>query len=87
MSRTSSAYASTPRLGVLVAIAIAVHNLPEEFAMAVPAAQLQRRRFLVRAAVVSALAEPAGAVIGLAGVSLYPELNAAFLAFAAGAMI
>jgi ZIP family zinc transporter len=36
---------------------------------------------------VSALVEPIGALIGLTGVELYPSLNAAFLSFAAGAMI
>jgi ZIP family zinc transporter len=35
----------------------------------------------------SALAEPAGAVIGLAAVGIAPALNARFLALAAGAML
>lgn len=55
---------ANPVVGVLVAVAIAVHNIPEEFAMAIPAAALRRRRFLLGAAVVSALAEPIGALIG-----------------------
>jgi ZIP family zinc transporter len=83
----ANAYLSTPRLGLLVAVAITVHNVPEEYAMALPAVMTGRRRFLLWAAVASAAAEPAGALIGLAGVSLFPGLNAAFLAFAAGAMI
>ncbi|HEX6237232.1 MAG TPA: ZIP family metal transporter [Acidimicrobiales bacterium] len=83
----ANSYIANPEVGVLVAVAIAVHNIPEEFAMAVPAVALRRRRFLLGAAVVSALAEPVGALIGLTGVELYPSLNAAFLAFAAGAMI
>jgi ZIP family zinc transporter len=83
----ANAYVAASDVGVLVAVAIALHNIPEEFAMAVPAAALRRRRFLIRAAVVSALAEPVGAVIGLSGVALYRPLHAGFLAFAAGAMI
>jgi ZIP family zinc transporter len=83
----ANAYVATPRLGVLVGLTIAVHNIPEEFAMAVPAVGLRRPGFLVRAAVLSALAEPVGAVVGLVGVEVYPALNAGFLSFAAGAMI
>jgi ZIP family zinc transporter len=71
----ANAYLSTPRLGALVAVA-----------MALPAAMIGRRRFLTRAAAVSAAAEPTGALVGLAGVSVFPDLNAGFLAFAAGAM-
>lgn len=83
----ANAYLATPRLGVLVAIAIMLHNIPEEFAMALPAVMSNRRRLLTGAAVLSAVAEPAGALIGVAGVSAFPGLNAAFLAFAAGAML
>jgi ZIP family zinc transporter len=68
-------------------VAIALHNLPEELAMAMPATALRSRRFLVGAAVLSALAEPVGAVIGLLAVNARPSLNGYFLAFAAGAMI
>lgn len=83
----ANAYLSAPRLGVLVAVAIVVHNVPEEFAMALPAVMTGRKRFLLWAAVASAAAEPVGAVVGLVGVSAFPGANAAFLAFAAGAMI
>lgn len=83
----ANAYLSVPRLGVAVAIAIVLHNIPEEFAMALPAVMAGRRRFLIGAAVVSAAAEPVGAVVGLVAVSISPDLNAAFLAFAAGAMV
>ena len=55
--------------------------------MAVPAVTLRSRRFLIGAAVLSALAEPAGAVLGLLAVAAVPGLNAAFMAFAAGAML
>jgi ZIP family zinc transporter len=80
-------YVASPSLGILVAVAIALHNLPEEFAMAVPVVLLRRERFLYISAALSALAEPAGAIIGLVAVNLLPALNPLFMAFAAGAMI
>lgn len=83
----ANAYVASPALGVLVALAIALHNLPEEFAMSVPAVLLRSKRFLFGAAVLSALAEPLGAIIGLVAVGIAPALNAHFMAFAAGAMI
>jgi ZIP family zinc transporter len=83
----ANAYLASPSLGLLVALAIALHNLPEELAMAVPAMTLRSRRFLLAAAVLSALAEPLGAVLGLLAVAADPALNAYFMAFAAGAMI
>lgn len=83
----ANSYIASPSLGILVAVAIAIHNLPEEFAMAVPAAMLKKERFLYGSAFVSALAEPAGAVVGLVSVNLMPALNPLFMAFAAGAMI
>jgi ZIP family zinc transporter len=83
----ANAYVDVPSRGILVAIAIALHNVPEQFAMAVPAVMTQRRRMLVAIAFVSALAEPAGALVGLALVQVQPALNAFFIALAAGAMI
>lgn len=82
----ANAYIASPELGVLVAVAIALHNVPEEFAMAVPAVVIRSRRFLYGAALLSALAEPLGAIIGLVAVGVAPSLNAHFMAFAAGAM-
>jgi zinc transporter, ZIP family len=83
----ANAYVAAPALGVLVALAIALHNLPEEFAMSVPAVMTRSKRFLFGAAALSALAEPAGAVIGLVAVRVAPALNPHFMAFAAGAML
>lgn len=82
----ANAYIASPSLGVLVSLAIALHNLPEEFAMAVPAIALKSRRVLYGAAALSALAEPAGAILGLLATGFAPALNGHFLAFAAGAM-
>jgi ZIP family zinc transporter len=83
----ANAYVAAPGLGVMTAIAIALHNIPEEFAMAVPGAARRRMHMLLGAALLSALAEPVGAVIGLLAVGVAPSLNGAFLAFAAGAML
>jgi ZIP family zinc transporter len=83
----ANAYVASPRLGVLVALTIALHNLPEEFAMALPALTVRSGRFLLGAALLSALAEPFGAIIGLVAVGIAPWLNAGFLALAAGAML
>jgi ZIP family zinc transporter len=83
----ANAYIASPSLGLLVGLAIALHNLPEELAMAIPAMKMRSRRFLLRAAVFSALAEPVGAAIGLLAVAAWAALNGYFMAFAAGAMI
>jgi ZIP family zinc transporter len=83
----ANAYIDSPSLGVLVSLAIGLHNVPEEFAMAVPAVATQRRTLLFGMAFVSALAEPAGALVGLVLVQLQPALNALFIALAAGAMM
>jgi len=83
----ATAYIASPSIGLLVALAIALHNLPEELAMAVPAMRLRSRRFLLGAAVLLALAEPVGAVLGLLAAAAWAALNGYFMAFAAGAMI
>jgi ZIP family zinc transporter len=83
----ANAYVASPGLGVLVALAIALHNLPEQFAMAVPLVMLRSKTSLYVGALLCALAEPLGALIGLAAVGVAPALNAHFLAFAAGAML
>ena len=81
------AYVASPSLGILVAIAIALHNLPEEFALCIPAVTLKSRRFLFKAAFLSALAEPFGALLGLLAIEAAPVLSPFFLSFAGGAMI
>lgn len=83
----ANAFIAAPSLGVTVAIAIALHNIPEEFSIAVPAAISKNRSALVRSAVISGLAEPMGAVIGLLAIRTNPSLVPLFMAFAAGAMI
>jgi ZIP family zinc transporter len=83
----ANAYIASPGLGILIALAIALHNLPEQFAMAVPVVALRSRRLLFGTALLSALAEPLGAIVGLVAVGIAPILNAGFLAVAAGAML
>lgn len=83
----ANAYIASPSLGILVALAIMIHNVPEEFAMAVPIVMAKRRRFLYTAALLSGLAEPLGAIVGLVAVHFHPSLNSVFMAFAAGAMV
>jgi ZIP family zinc transporter len=83
----ANSYILTPSLGLLVSVSIAIHNIPEEFAMAVPLVLTGKRKLLVKLALLSALAEPLGAVVGLVGVSIASALNPLLLAFAAGAMI
>jgi ZIP family zinc transporter len=83
----ANSYIYSPSLGLFIALAIAIHNIPEEFAMAVPIVHIRRTGFLLKAAFLSGLAEPAGAVVGLFAVSFLPGLNPLFMAFAAGAMI
>jgi len=75
------------RLGLLVALGIAIHNIPEEFALAVPLVLTNKMKLLMKFLVLSALAEPFGAIFGIALTSLIPEFNAFFLAFAAGVMV
>jgi ZIP family zinc transporter len=81
------AFLASPSLGLLVAVAIALHNIPEEFAMAVPAVAVKKRALLFNAAILSGLAEPAGAILGLFAARLNPALNPSLMAVAAGAMV
>jgi ZIP family zinc transporter len=83
----ANAYVASQGHGVLVAAAIALHNIPEEFAISVPVMVIRRRGMLFGVAALSALAEPLGAVIGLAAVGIAPSWNGHFMAVAAGAML
>ena len=83
----ANAFLASPSLGVLVAIAIALHNIPEEFAIAIPAVAVKDRTLLFKAAIVSGLTEPAGAILELFAVHFNPALNPSLMAIAAGAMV
>lgn len=82
-----NSYISSQSLGVLIAICIAAHNIPEEFAIAAPLTLVKKKSFLFRATFISALAEPFGAFIGIFAVHFISALNPIFISFAAGAMI
>lgn len=73
-----------------VAIAVAIHNIPEGIAISVPifyATGSRRRAFLYSFS--AGLAEPVGALIGYAILLpfLTPTLLSTFLAFVAGIMV
>lgn len=83
----ANSYLVSPQLGILIALGIAIHNIPEEFAIAIPLALAQKKRMMFVVGLLSALAEPAGAIAGIAAVHYFSYLNFFFLSFAAGAMI
>lgn len=83
----ASAYLVAPHLGILVALAIALHNLPEQFAMSVPAVSTRRKRITLGIALAGAFAEPLGAAIRLLIGESGAAPNAELMALAAGAML
>lgn len=83
----ASAYLAAPASGVMMAVAIAVHNVPEEFAMALPAAALASLRLVYAAAVASGPCGAGRGCGGPGGAARWPGLHPVFLAVAAGAMI
>ncbi len=83
----ASSFQVEERLGLLVALGIAIHNIPEEFALAVPLVATKKMKLLMKLLVLSALAEPLGAVFGIALASLIPFFKVFFMAFAAGVMV
>ncbi|MBN3037733.1 MAG: ZIP family metal transporter [Candidatus Diapherotrites archaeon] len=83
----ATAFMVNPLAGTAVAIGIGLHNIPEEFALGIPLVMAKKKKELFWLAFLSALAEPAGALMGLALFAWVPALNPLMLAFAAGAMI
>lgn len=83
----ANSFIFSPASGLIVAASIAIHNIPEEFAMAMPLVLVRKKWFLIKIAIMSALAEPLGAILGLFAVSLMPLLNPLLMSFAAGAML
>ena len=83
----ASSFGVEVRLGLLVALGIAMHNIPEEFALAVPLVITKKTKLLLEFLVLSALAEPLGAICGIALTSFIPQINPFLLAFAAGVMV
>ena len=83
----ANSWLSQPSLGLMMAIAIALHNIPEELAMAVPLIAVKKKKMLFKAALISAMAEPVGAITGLVVVQAFVDLTYYLLPFTAGAMI
>jgi hypothetical protein len=44
----TNSFIYSPSLGLLIALAIAIHNIPEEFAMAVPLLLTEKKKLLFR---------------------------------------
>jgi ZIP family zinc transporter len=79
-----------PAVGVSLAAAIAIHNIPEGVSIAIPVFYATGSRTkAVLATVLSALAEPAGAIIGyvLLAPFLSPTVFAVVFGMIAGAMV
>jgi len=79
-----------PALGGTLAVAIALHNIPEGISIAIPVYfATQSKRAAVMATVISALAEPAGALIGYTILApfLSPIVYGILFGFIAGAMV
>ena len=77
-----------PRFGTLVALAVALHNIPEGIATALPLCQggmCKRDSFLT--ALLSGLVEPIGAVLAATILGSLRFLVPAALAFAGGVMV
>lgn len=83
-----SSYAYLPELGLTVAVAMAVHNIPEGMAIAIPARLSGASRLSAfRLALLSGLAEPAGALISVLLLDIFSGFVPFGLAFAAGIMV
>jgi len=75
--------------GIMIAVAIAIHNIPEGIAVAVPIFYATGSRRAFACSFLSGIAEPVGALIGYAILFpfLTPALLSCTLAFAAGITI
>ena len=76
-------------VGIALAVAIAVQNVPDGFAMAVPASRtrLSNARTLLYTTVSGGVPEPIAAVAGFALVAVFTQLFPLAAGFAAGAMM
>lgn len=83
-----SSYAFLPELGLAVAVAMAIHNIPEGMAIAIPACLSGcSKSSAFRLALLSGLAEPAGALVSVLLLDVFSEFVPFGLAFAAGIMV
>jgi len=77
-----------PQLGILIAVAVFFHNLPEGVATAIPLISAgSSKRFVILSTFISGLAESIGALLGGSLLISAPDETIGFtLAFAAGVM-
>jgi len=76
-----------PSLGILVAVAIAAHNIPEGIAVALPIyASTGSRLRAVKYALLSGIVEPIGALVAVLFLASFASLVPLALAFAGGVM-
>ena len=81
-------YMHTPQFGLFIAIAIALHNIPEGIATALPLYRSGADAwFSFRAAFLSGLAEPLGALLAVLFLSRFQAFIPGSLAFAGGVMV
>ena len=85
----AAGYTYLPRLGLIIAIAIMLHNIPEGVASAIPFTSTGMKSFKIATITfLSGLAEPVGALVGAATLSLAgtKSVIGSSLALAAGVM-
>jgi ZIP family zinc transporter len=81
-------YMHTPQFGLFIAIAIALHNIPEGIATALPLYRSGADAwFSFRAAFLSGLAEPLGALLAVLFLTKFQSFIPGSLAFAGGVMV
>lgn len=81
-------YMHTPQFGMFIATAILLHNIPEGIATALPLCKGGVCRWdAFRAAFLSGLAEPVGAILAGLFLSTFQSMVPAALAFAGGVMV
>lgn len=81
-------YMHTPQFGLFIAIAIALHNIPEGIATALPLYRSGADAwFSFRAAFLSGLAEPLGALLAVLFLTQFQSFIPGALAFAGGVMV
>lgn len=88
--QTGTSHHQLKRTGTMLAVAIGIHNFPEGIAVSVPIYHSTGdRKKALRLSLLSGLAEPAGALIGMAFLLPFwsPVVNAICLASVAGIMV
>lgn len=74
-------------LGVPIALAIGIQNIPEGFVAGAPLLKMTRRWVAIGIGALTGFVEPPAAFAAFAGLDLFSALLAGALAFAAGAML